>query len=89
MKIRGDIASLRQVKSMMDSVVKNLGGIDILVNNAGISGPNCTLETIGDEEWNRIIGVNLTGYFYCCQAAAPIPSFICSRMIMFPVRSST
>ncbi len=68
--IQGDISSLGQVESMIESVLEHFGGIDILVNNAGISGPNRTLETIGDEEWKRVMAVNLSGIFYCCKAAA-------------------
>lgn len=70
LKVQADISSLSQVESMMEEVLKQLGGIDILVNNAGISGPNRTLETIDDQEWKDIIGVNLSGVFYCCKAAA-------------------
>ena len=70
LKIQADIADISQVKSMMEIVKERMGRIDILVNNAGTSGPNRTLETIDDDEWNRIIEDNLTGVFNCCKAAA-------------------
>lgn len=44
-----------------------LGGADVLVNNAGLLRPG-PIATLALEEWNRLIGVNLTGYFLCAQA---------------------
>ena len=50
--------------------VEAFGGLDILVNNAGI----CPLRDFADvteEEWDRVLGINLKGAFFCCQAALP------------------
>ena len=46
-----------------------MGGVDVLINNAGISIRHAFLE-ITPEEWNRVIGINLTGAFFVAQAAA-------------------
>ena len=43
------------------------GPVDILINNAGILRPG-PIETLSLEEWNRLMSVNLTGYFLCAQA---------------------
>lgn len=48
------------------------GGIDILVNNAGVGQMVTPVVELGDGEWDRVIGVTLTGTFYCCRAAGRI-----------------
>ena len=45
--------------------------IDVLVNNAGIGGPRAALEDISYDDWDRTIGVNLNGMFYCIKNVAP------------------
>ena len=67
--VQADVRDYQQVENMMELVKKKLGGIDILVNNAGTSGLNTALEKISIEDWNTVIGVNLTGVFNCCKAA--------------------
>ena len=47
-----------------------LGGIDILVNCAGVF-PQALIEDITDEDWSRVMRINLDGAFYACRAAAP------------------
>lgn len=69
-KVQANVENYSEVQEMMKEVNKNLGSLDVLVNNAGISGPHNTLEDIGIEEWKEVIGVNLTGVFNCCKAAA-------------------
>jgi 3-oxoacyl-[acyl-carrier protein] reductase len=44
--------------------------VDILVNNAGI-GTFANVEEMSDDDWNRVLETNLTGVFYCCNAAIP------------------
>jgi NAD(P)-dependent dehydrogenase (short-subunit alcohol dehydrogenase family) len=51
-------------------VVEQLGPPDILVNNAGIF-TSARLSEVDPEDWKKTIGVNLTGAFFCSQAAAP------------------
>ena len=64
--IRCDVASSREVREMFERV----GGVDLLVSNAGIAWSGL-LTDMTDEEWNRIISVNLGGAFNCCRAAIP------------------
>jgi 3-oxoacyl-[acyl-carrier protein] reductase len=74
---RGVIAALFQANvsdsvdagKLIQAVTDRLGGVDILINNAGISGPHSTLSQITDSEWRDVLDVNLTGAFFCCQAA--------------------
>jgi NAD(P)-dependent dehydrogenase (short-subunit alcohol dehydrogenase family) len=64
-----DVADPASVSAMVASVQKAFGRIDILVNNAGVGGNTPFLET-SLEEWNRIIGINLTCAFMVAQAMA-------------------
>jgi 3-oxoacyl-[acyl-carrier protein] reductase len=64
-----NVADPASVAAMVATVTKAFGRIDILVNNAGVGGNTPFLE-IGLEEWNRIIGINLTGAFLVAQAVA-------------------
>jgi 3-oxoacyl-[acyl-carrier protein] reductase len=66
-----DITKTGDVKEMVDQVRKEFGRIDILVNNAGIIRRG-TIETITEEDWDRVIEVNLKGTFNCCKAVAGI-----------------
>jgi 3-oxoacyl-[acyl-carrier protein] reductase len=66
-----DITKSGDVKEMMDQVRKEFGRIDILVNNAGIIRRG-TIETVTEEDWDRVIEVNLKGTFNCCKAVAGI-----------------
>jgi NAD(P)-dependent dehydrogenase (short-subunit alcohol dehydrogenase family) len=64
-----DVADPPSVSAMVASVLEAFGRIDILVNNAGVGGNTSFLDT-SLEEWNRIIGINLTGAFLVAQAVA-------------------
>ena len=64
-----DVADSRRVSEMTRSVVERFGAIDILVNSAGITKRLPPLD-FPEEDFDRIIAVNLKGTFLCCQAAA-------------------
>jgi 2-dehydro-3-deoxy-L-rhamnonate dehydrogenase (NAD+) len=66
-----DISDLDSVKGMFDAVLRTYNRIDILVNNAGIGNRDAPIQEVTDEEWHRMIAVNLTGVFYCCRAVVP------------------
>ncbi len=66
-----DITKSAKVKAAVDRVQKVFGRIDILVNNAGIIRRG-TIETVTEEDWDRVIEVNLKGTFNCCKAVAGI-----------------
>ena len=53
---------------MMRTIEGDLGKIDILANIAGILGPTAPVSEISEEDWDRILDVNLKGTFLCCQA---------------------
>ena len=66
-----DITKGSEVNGRVDEVRKRFGRIDILVNNAGIIRRG-TIETVTEEDWDRVIEVNLKGTFNCCKAVAGI-----------------
>ena len=67
-----DVADPAQVNTMVAQVMAQLGRLDMLVNNAYISGGYAPLPETTDEVWNRVLAVNLTGYFNCARAVAKV-----------------
>lgn len=67
---QADVANVDACKAMADAALKAFGRIDVLVNSAGTTKfiPHPELDRVGDEEWDRILGVNLKGPFYCVRA---------------------
>lgn len=65
-----DVADQRQVRGMVEEVLKIWGRIDILVNNAGFDR-GATLLKVKEEDWDAVLGVHLKGTLNCIQAVAP------------------
>ena len=68
--IRLDISDGSRVAQALSEEINACGGFDILVNAAGIAGFSLFQE-IGDDAWQRMLAVNLSGAFYCCKAVLP------------------
>ncbi|MGC5778770.1 SDR family oxidoreductase [Methylobacterium sp. NFXW15] len=66
-----DITDAEAVGRAMAGSLATLGGLDVMVCSAGITGPNGPVKDYSAEAWRRVIDVNLTGLFYCNQAAVP------------------
>ena len=66
-----DISKSPAAREMVNQVQRAFGRIDILVNNAGIIRRG-TIETVSEEDWDRVIEVNLKGTFNCCKAVVEI-----------------
>ena len=64
-----DVGDAGQVQAFVDRVVAELGRLDIMFANAGIAHSAPFLEH-PEAQWHRVLRVNLTGVFLCCQAAA-------------------
>jgi NAD(P)-dependent dehydrogenase (short-subunit alcohol dehydrogenase family) len=67
-----DVSLSAEVREFIREAAEWMGGIDVLVNCAGDFGPRCRVEDIDDEEWERSIGVNLSGAFYCIREVSPL-----------------
>lgn len=63
-----DVSDRRQVDATMAEIAQRCGSIDILVNNAAINYAT-PIEDVSDEEWERILAVNVRGVYNCCVAA--------------------
>lgn len=68
--LKTDVSNSREVKEMFKTVYDQRGKIDILVNNAGITTLQ-KIEDISEEEWDRVIKINLKGHFLCSQSVIP------------------
>ena len=66
-----DVAKPAQGRGLAEWVVKELGRVDILVNNAGHSSRARNVRWVGQEEWDAVIAVNLTGVYALTQAVLP------------------
>ena len=69
--VQADISNFADAGKMVDSVVKEFGGLDILVNNAGINWDG-VIWKMSEEQWDSVININLKGYFNYIRAASPI-----------------
>jgi NAD(P)-dependent dehydrogenase (short-subunit alcohol dehydrogenase family) len=69
--IQADVARPAQVQSMFRAVEKKFGRLDILVNNAGVFF-SARWDELGERDWDKVLGTNLKGEFFCAQAAAQI-----------------
>ncbi len=67
--LRADVSKPRQVESMFRALERRFSRLDILVNNAAVFFP-CAWEELTEDDWDRILGINLKGTFFCAQAAA-------------------
>lgn len=65
-----DVSKRNEVDQMVEQTLRQFGKVDILVNNAGIVRP-APLEDVKEEDWDRVVSVNLKGTFFCTQAVLP------------------
>ncbi|MBE6781455.1 MAG: SDR family oxidoreductase [Ruminococcaceae bacterium] len=67
---KANVKNRLEVDLMIKEAIYRFGGIDVLINNAGVANQSLITD-ISEQEWNDIIGVNLTGVFNCTQAVLP------------------
>ncbi len=65
-----DVSNQQQVKEVMDNIAQKTGGIQLLVNNAGIAHVG-NVETTTENDFNRLLAVNVKGVYNCLQAVIP------------------
>ena len=69
--IAADIRKTDDVKNVVNNIIEKFGKLDILVNNAGIFPEIKKLHEIDEDEWNKVLDVNLTGQFRFTKEAIP------------------
>ena len=71
--LASDVSDPDSTKTMAEAAVARFGGIDVLINNASLMSvlPRRSWLEIPDDEWDRVMAVNLRGLFLCCRAVFP------------------
>jgi NAD(P)-dependent dehydrogenase (short-subunit alcohol dehydrogenase family) len=67
-----DVTSPEQLQAALDAAVRAFGGLDMLVLNAGIFPGGCRIEALGDEEWRKVLRVNLDANLSLLREAQPL-----------------
>lgn len=70
MPVKVDVTKRAETLSLCDQTLKTFGRVDVLVNNAGSRCLKSFLDHT-EEDWHRMIDINLTGHFFCAQAVVP------------------
>ena len=65
-----DVTNFNEIQNTVKKITTN-NNIDILINNAGITGPTTELWNYNNDEWNKIVQINLMGTFYCSKSIVP------------------
>jgi NAD(P)-dependent dehydrogenase (short-subunit alcohol dehydrogenase family) len=64
-----DVSKPDAVRALFAQIKNEFGRLDLLFNNAGIGAPSVPIDELTYEQWNAVVGVNLTGSFLCAQEA--------------------
>jgi 2-dehydro-3-deoxy-L-rhamnonate dehydrogenase (NAD+) len=72
MPLVADVTRPADVQGAVQAVVERWGRLDVLVNNAGITGRSFPIWELDDEDWHRVLAVDLTSVFLCCRAAVRV-----------------
>ncbi len=68
--IQADVSDAAQAANLIEETIKRFGRIDVLVNNAGINIDR-SMKNLTPEDWDKVIKVDLSSYFYTVKAALP------------------
>ena len=67
-----DVAKAHQVQHMIDETVRRFGRLDCACNNAGIEGAQAPTADCTEENWDRVLGINLRGLWLCMKYELPV-----------------
>src|ERR671912_765959 len=70
--IRGDVTRAEDVKAALETTIATFGRLDAAFNNAGVEQAKKSIADITEEEWDRIIAINLRGVFLCMKHEIPL-----------------
>jgi len=68
--VRFDVSDFKEVQSSISELSQELGGIHILINNAGVEMAACDIGSIGEQDWDHLLDINLKGIFNCTKAVS-------------------
>lgn len=69
--VAADVRRYEDCRKLIHGAAERFGGLDVLVNNAGV-GIFKPVDQLAPEDWDTVIGTNLSGVFYCCREAIPL-----------------
>ena len=72
LSVKCDVTRTEEVKSALDKTIEAFGRLDFAFNNAGVEQKNAALAEIEEDEWERIVNVNLRGVFLCMKYEIPL-----------------
>lgn len=61
--VQADVSKSADVQNMIGATIRNYGRVDVLFNNAGIEGPSAKLANVKEEDWERVIAIDLTSVY--------------------------
>jgi NAD(P)-dependent dehydrogenase (short-subunit alcohol dehydrogenase family) len=72
LSVKCDVTRTEDVKAALDQTIKAFGRLDCAFNNTGVEQRNAAIAEFEEEEWNRILDVNLRGVFLCMKYEIPL-----------------
>ena len=69
--VQCDVTKIEQVRNAVEKTFEKYGKIDILVNNAGAIAEHIPIEDMPEEEWDRVLALNLKSHFFFCKYVVP------------------
>jgi 3-oxoacyl-[acyl-carrier protein] reductase len=69
--VKGDVSDQQEAEKLVEMTRQRFGRIDVLINNAGITRDSFLVH-MSPEQWDQVVRINLSGVFYCTQAAAKV-----------------
>ena len=69
--VKADVSNEKDVKKIVSEAIIHFGRLDYAFNNAGIEGKQGSIHESSSENWERVIGINLTGVYYCMKHQIP------------------
>ena len=70
--VKCDVTRSEDIRAALDKTVEEFGGLDVAFNNAGVEQKNLAIADIDEDEFERLMGVNLRGVFLCMKYEIPL-----------------